>query len=363
MTTPDLHAKRPAASLVVMLDWAAQLGLSAQQCLVGTRTTPAAVRSPAAEVSGQQELKAIANIVAAVGDRPGLGLQAAARYPVTAFGVWGFAILTSPTLAEAIDVAVRFVRLSYAFCTFETRQHGDELSIVIDARSVPSPVRRFVLERDAAAIPNLYREVLGAPPPPSRIAFALPDPGPHLGLYTEIFGAVPEFGNAETSVTLCAEQLNVPLPQASTHSAKLAEQQCRMLLEQREARTGRAGLVRDLLLADPARPPSLTQVADRLSTSARTLRRQLEAEGTSFRRLLDEVRQHLGTELLQRGMTVEQVSKRLGYTDVSNFSHAFQRWKGDSPRAYLALRSTSIYNRQPMTTKNTQTSITTANKH
>ena len=98
----------------------------------------------------------------------------------------------------------------------------------------------------------------------------------------------------------------------------------------------RQGLVRDLLLANPAQPPSLTQVADRLSCSTRTLRRQLETEGTSFRRLLDEVRQHLGTELLQNGMTVEQVSNRLGYTDVSNFSHAFQRWKSDSPRAYLA---------------------------
>ncbi|WP_396922346.1 helix-turn-helix domain-containing protein [Mycolicibacterium sp.] len=89
-------------------------------------------------------------------------------------------------------------------------------------------------------------------------------------------------------------------------------------------------------------------MADRLSCSTRTLRRQLEAEGTSFRKLLDEVRQHLGTELLQSGMTVEQVSNRLGYTDVSNFSHAFHRWQGDSPRAYLARRNASRY----MTTRN-----------
>ncbi|WP_458316162.1 AraC family transcriptional regulator [Mycolicibacterium brisbanense] len=341
MTAPDLQAKRPTASLVLMLDWAAEFGLTAQQCLAGTKIPPGAVRAPAAEVSGQQELRAISNIVAALGDRPGLGLQAAARYPVTAFGVWGFAILTSPTLGEAIDVAVRFVRLSYAFCTFETRRHGDELSIVIDARSVPRPIRRFVLERDAAAIPNLYREIFGTPPPPSRISFALPDPGGAVGVYEEMFGAVPEFDDAITSVTLSAQLLNVPLPQASAHTAKLAEQQCRLLLEQREARTGRAGLVRDLLLADPARPPTLAQVAERLSCSTRTLRRQLEAEGTSFRKLLDEVRHHLGTELLQSGMTVEQVSNRLGYHDVSNFSHAFHRWKGDSPRAYLARQNTT----------------------
>jgi AraC-like DNA-binding protein len=347
----DLQSKRPAASLVLMLDWAAERGLTAQQCLAGTRTTPAAVRTPAAEVTGHQELRAIANIVTALGDHPGLGLQAAARYPVTAFGVWGFAILASPTLGEAIDIAVRFVRLSYAFCSFETRRRGDELSIVIDARAVPPPVRRFVLERDAAAIPNLCREILGALPPPSCVTFALPDPGPAIGLYADTFGAIPEFGDAETSVTVHVEQLNIPLPQASPHTAKLAEQQCRLLLEQREARTGRAGLVRDLLLADPARPPSLGQVAQRLSCSTRTLRRQLEAEGTSFRKLLDEVRRHLGTELLDSGMTVEQVSNRLGYTDVSNFSHAFQRWHGTSPRAHLTRARTSMYANHTTTVK------------
>ncbi|WP_285033795.1 AraC family transcriptional regulator [Mycolicibacterium sp. lyk4-40-TYG-92] len=340
MTTLDLHSKRSAASLTVMLDWAAEFGLTASQCLAGTRVTAAAIRVADAEITAQQELKAITNIVAALGDRPGLGLQAAARYPVTAFGLWGFAILTSPTLGEAIDVAVRFVQLSYAFCTFETRRHDDDLTIVIDARAVPAPIRRFVLERDAAAIPNLYREILGATPPPSRIGFALPDPGRAVTLYEAMFGSTPEFDDAETSVTIESGLLNIPLPQASSHTAKLTEQQCRMLLEQREARTGRAGLVRDLLLADPAKPPSLAQVADRLSCSTRTLRRQLEAEGTSFRKLLDEVRHHLGTELLQSGMTVEQVSNRLGYTDVSNFSHAFHRWNGSSPRAYLARRNT-----------------------
>lgn len=340
MTTLDLHSKRSAASLTVMLDWAADFGLTAQQCLAGTRIPAAAIRVPDAEVTAQQELRAITNIVAALGDQPGLGLQAAARYPVTAFGLWGFAILTSPTLGEAIDVAVRFVQLSYAFCTFETRRHGDNLTIVIDARAVPAPIRRFVLERDAAAIPNLYREILGATPPPSRISFALPDPGPAVTFYEDMFGSTPEFDDTETSVTIESGLLNIPLPQASSHTSKLTEQQCRMLLEQREARTGRAGLVRDLLLADPANPPSLPQVADRLSCSTRTLRRQLEAEGTSFRKLLDEVRHHLGTELLQSGMTVEQVSNRLGYTDVSNFSHAFHRWNGSSPRAYLARRKT-----------------------
>ncbi len=322
-----------------MVDWASQFGVTPEQCLIGTRINPRTLRIPDAEVSGQQELRAIANIVAAVGDRPGLGLDMAANYPLTAYGVWGFALLTSQTLREALEVGIRFIRLTYALCTFEARQHDGSVSIVADARTIPGPLRRFILERDTAAIAVLPREIFGTSVPPARLSFAVPDPGPAVDRYTEMFDVVPEFDAAETIITFDPEQLDVPLPQASAHSARFAEQQCRVLLERREARTGRAGQVRDLLLANPAEPPTLNTIADHLAISTRTLRRQLEQEGTSLRKLLDEVRRHLATELLHGGMSVEQVSKRLGYGHVSNFSNAFRRWNGEAPRAHLARRN------------------------
>jgi AraC-like DNA-binding protein len=34
------------------------------------------------------------------------------------------------------------------------------------------------------------------------------------------------------------------------------------------------------------------------------------------------------------GLTVEEVSTRPGYTEVSTFSHAFKRWHGVAPSAY-----------------------------
>ena len=38
--------------------------------------------------------------------------------------------------------------------------------------------------------------------------------------------------------------------------------------------------------------------------------------------------------VLLRGLTVDEVSKRLGYTDTSTFCHAFKRWHGVPPSAY-----------------------------
>jgi AraC-like DNA-binding protein len=80
-------------------------------------------------------------------------------------------------------------------------------------------------------------------------------------------------------------------------------------------------------------------VAAELGVHPRTLRRQLADDGTSYRALLNEARSTLAVDLLCNvGLTVEQVSRRLGYTDTSTFCHAFKRWHGTSPTTYLAFQ-------------------------
>jgi AraC-like DNA-binding protein len=81
--------------------------------------------------------------------------------------------------------------------------------------------------------------------------------------------------------------------------------------------------------------PTLSDVADELCVHPRTLRRRLADEGTSFREVLNEARSAVAVDLLRNvGLTVEEASKRLGYTEVSTFSNAFRRWHGVTPSAY-----------------------------
>lgn len=67
----------------------------------------------------------------------------------------------------------------------------------------------------------------------------------------------------------------------------------------------------------------------------RTLRRRLEAQGTSYREILAGVRQGLAIEYLRKTrMTTEDIASRLGYSDAANFRHAFLRWTGKTPHEY-----------------------------
>lgn len=81
-------------------------------------------------------------------------------------------------------------------------------------------------------------------------------------------------------------------------------------------------------------------VAHRLSLSVATLRRRLETEGTTFRRLVNDHRMSEAVTLLEKGYSVARVSEILDYSDIRSFNRAFKRWKGETPAKFAQRPST-----------------------
>ena len=74
--------------------------------------------------------------------------------------------------------------------------------------------------------------------------------------------------------------------------------------------------------------------------STRSLRRQLRAEETSYRQILDDVRCELAQRYLaEEQRPVEEVAFALGFSDGSAFHKAFRRWTGESPTGFARGRS------------------------
>jgi AraC-like DNA-binding protein len=77
---------------------------------------------------------------------------------------------------------------------------------------------------------------------------------------------------------------------------------------------------------------SLPDMAALVGTSARTLQRRLDAQGTTYSVVLDEVRQRVALErLLHTDATITEIAHDLGYSDSAHFARAFRRWAGISP--------------------------------
>jgi AraC-like DNA-binding protein len=73
-------------------------------------------------------------------------------------------------------------------------------------------------------------------------------------------------------------------------------------------------------------------VAQMLSMHRRTLNRRLKAQGTTFQRVLDQVRFDVACHLLgQSDIPLDDVAATLGYAGVSPFMRTFRRWAGTTP--------------------------------
>ncbi|WP_327140260.1 AraC family transcriptional regulator [Nocardia sp. NBC_01327] len=327
---------RNTSSVHAMTQLAEERGMPAAACLSGTGLSPATVIDPNSEVTARQEVMVVRNLLARFGSEPGLGVEAGSRYHISLYGPWGLALLASRTLRDAVEVALRYVGLAFAFGQISFEESGGEARLSFDDREVPEDVRAFLTERVLTGIQMIGRELFPTGVPFHRVAFRHQGPS-DTSRYREVFGVEPIFGAPANVAAFDSSYLDVPLPQANEWARSTCEQLCRDLLARRQARTGVAGSVRDLLVRNPGEVPDQAAVATELFMSPRTLSRRLNEEGTSFRALLDEVRQLLSEELLDHtDMTTEQVAARLGYAEAASFIRAFRRWKGCPPQEYRA---------------------------
>ncbi|MCE8515922.1 AraC family transcriptional regulator ligand-binding domain-containing protein [Ruegeria pomeroyi] len=98
--------------------------------------------------------------------------------------------------------------------------------------------------------------------------------------------------------------------------------------------------VRALVRASLADDPGIERVAHQLDMSARTLRRRLEDQGTSFRDLARAVRVDMAQELiLFSGLDLTEISQRVGYSHVSHLGRAFRQVTGMTPSTARAAQT------------------------
>ncbi len=87
----------------------------------------------------------------------------------------------------------------------------------------------------------------------------------------------------------------------------------------------------------------MERLAARLKTSVRTLNRALAAEGLSYRKLVDQLRQELACRhLADDRVSIAEVAFLLGFSELSAFYRAFKRWTGYTPADFRASRLKSL---------------------
>ena len=273
----------------------------------------------------------IRNALRLSGD-PAIGLRAGQRMHITAYGMYGYALLSCPTRAHAREFATRYIRAVGPFCDL-TASIGDT-TVTLSFRPLhwPNPtqdVHRFVVEFALSAHLTASRDRFGPMFMFTGVFVDYKRPR-HADVYHTMFDCPVAFERCSSGYDYDRDDRAILLADARTHA--MAREMCEQLLEEVNRLGGIASDIRQVLIQQPGQFPSLETIAKDLGVHPRALRRKLEAAGTSYRELLAEVRMKLGIEYLRKTkMTNDEIAARLGYSDASNFRHAFIRWTGKNP--------------------------------
>lgn len=330
--SPVWAVPRGTEGVRIMVEGGVAEGMTVARCLDGTGIAPADLHDEHAQIWAHQEFAVIRNLLAGLGAGPGLGARIGAHSTIGRTGVFGFMLLAGPTVQAAIDRVIPYLALSPTHLRFALEVGGGGAAAVrADDDEIPADVRAFVVERDLAGLAAAFEGAqihLGV----TGLETTL---GPDAALLVgQAWGLGPDAltpGAATNRLVVAREVLETRLPQGDENTARLFEQQCREVLDARLARVGVAGQVRSRLRHEREVWPSMDDAAADLHLDVRTLRRRLTAEGTSFRRLLDEVRHGRALELLAQGASVAEVARELGYSETATFTRTFTRWEGVPP--------------------------------
>lgn len=307
-------------------------GLDDRVVLSEARISPELVRVDSARVTAEQATDLMQSVWRLSGDEL-LGL-APKPVPLGTFEMICLALIHSRDLRSAVTRMLKFMALSTGIGTMRLRE-GDGVA-TIDIRPAAGQITEaIVVEVLIALVQRFSAWLIGRRIP--LLALDLPFSRPsHDPDYDSVFGRTPRFDKPWASLAFDARFLEAPVVRDEPDLSEFLKNSPADLLFRRDYGTSVSYKVRKILeRAEPNRLEAADDVAGRLAVSTQHMRRLLHHEGTSFRRLREEIlRDTAITSLVSGKETVEELSVRLGFSESSAFRRAFTRWTGSSVGAY-----------------------------
>ena len=324
-----------AVTLVPMQEVLGEYGLDFRALALRAGVDPDLPKRPNARgsVARLQKLWRLAS--QASGD-PLFGLRVGQRARPAVFHALGLGIMSSGTLLAALRRVERYSRVLSTNGRLVVLE--DEARVRLEGRPTANSIAPSTATFDAFAVLlcRLLKLCAGPQGIPQLVRLprpAPPDPTP----FVECLGCPVEFDAPGIAFEFDAQTARQPVPSGNPALAVEADQMAERYLAQLETDSA-AARVRSLIMeAMPSGEIDQDSIARSLHQSTSTLQRRLRGEGTTYQQLLDRTRRDLALEYMRSGeCSLADITFLLGFADQSNFTRAFRRWTGRTPREFLS---------------------------
>lgn len=233
----------------------------------------------------------------------------------------------SLTLAHALQQVMTLERLVHRLGSSYIEPDSGNIRLVWRAQFQQHEAARLVCESVLVGIIHLAEQLTGRLIPVMEVCFMHPKPSDYRALeYQQGFKAQCKFSQRHNSIMIASDVLQWPLRHIVESS--LTAVGIGQIVEQ----------VKNQLKKDLTSSPKLAQIASIFGQNERGLQRQLSLHGTSYQKLLAEVRFHHAQDYLRySNLSILQISQLLGFIEQSSFNHFFLQEAGVSPKKWQHL--------------------------
>jgi len=310
-------------------------GIPLKRILRGTNLSEAWLKDDEALISPSHYLTIVNNALDESKD-PALALHLGQKQNLGDLGIWGYAIMSSPTMGDANQVAIQYWELNGSLVTL-AYEKDDNFSIWKIYPAFPMDKLRLWI----FAVEELLSTFLSGSGFLSKEEFQIeeiqlsyPDPG-YGSLYSEMFKC-PVYFNKESDMFRIALRFeDVPTSMGNAVLADICRQQCQQLMAKLKESDELISTIRNLLIASLGQFPRLPVIARQMAMSSRTLRRRLQERNITYQNILDEIRIELTKEYITTtNLSIDQIASRIGFSEATTLRRAFKKWTGKNIKEF-----------------------------
>lgn len=308
-------------------------GIEADRVLEGSGLDVQRLADPDCLVDLPQCKTVVANMIRLTGDQ-GIGLEMGRHVQMSDFGIIAHAMMSSKTLRQAVGYWIQNSNLSGMLIDIRMLDEPEGWTVVFTETEPLGFIFNFCVEEIVVIGIKLAGLLSAQPVDVVRISLSFPAPL-HAALYEETFGCPIQFNAPRSSVTIRSPNFDTLLPSKDEELNEILRRQCSRVMRQISGNSLVSSRLRSLLLSNSGPMPKLEDAAQRMGMSARTLRRHLQHEGTSYQTVVDNFRFDLAAEYLAGDdLAPKEIGFLLGFRDTNAFRRAFKSWSGQTIQDY-----------------------------
>ncbi len=334
--TPDLTTDTitiPGSYMMNLVKVVSELGGDANEVLQRAKVKREDIMDPHSQISFQQ-FRTLLLEGAKSCQQPALGLYLGSTLTITSHGILGYAVMSSANVRAALELAMEYFQLRTPLSQLSLSEQTHEAKLTLESSYPQGDIKILYIDTLMSALVNLIQFLTQHQHAIIEIQldFKAPD---YQKLYAQLLGCKVTFEAENNVIIFSTDDLDTPLPLADESANKLAVSQCESMLRQQLETQDLITAVKKIISRQLGDSLDFSRLASQLNRSKRTLRRHLLEQGSSYQKLVDEVRFEMAKQyLLATHISIHELSYLLGFSDPSNFGRAFKKWSGISPKAY-----------------------------